>query len=302
MTKNLKYFFSAFLISLAFFGGLNFLQKNLEGYLLAEISFPVENLAPVKIPETVQKPELDIDAVSALSLQISKKEENILFQKNAKLPLPIASITKLMTALIVFDNPDIYNPSYAIIVSKTAADQGNTQNFGNLKAGDEYTVEELLNLMLIYSSNDAAFALSEVMGADEFVAEMNQKALSLGQTHTKFINPTGLDTSGTDLNFSSASDLSKLAKYILENQPAIFEITAKGHENKSVENGLFDLVLEPGQNFVGGKTGFTQKASGCILYIFQDANKNIYINVILRTKTEESRISEMQNLINWINL
>ncbi|GAH62018.1 unnamed protein product, partial [marine sediment metagenome] len=150
-------------------------------------------------------------------------------------------------------------------------------------------------------------SLAEVIGETKFVDLMNEKAKNLGLEKTNFVNPTGLDpedpenlkySSATQDNFnhSTAKDLVKLTQYILKEQPLIFEISSQG----SIKNGIFDLFLI--QEIIGGKTGYTDEAGGCILFVFKNEDGNFLINVILGAPSPSARIEEMQKLIDWLNL
>jgi len=322
MTRGMKLFLIAFLLSLPFWWGLNFFQENLEKFFYAQIGQPFEEMVFVKIPERVQRPPLELDVKSAISLKISKTgRERIVFQKNPEEILPIASLTKLMTAVIVLENPDDYNLSREVIVSKEAAAQKDVPVYGNLEAGKKFTLKQLLDLMLIYSSNDAAWALAEVIdmenteNTENFIEKMNQKAKELGLENTNFVNPTGLDPENSyyhlpnreEFNYSIAKDLVKLAQYILFNHPLIFEISLE-RGPYLVRNGLFDLSLPAphqglggGFKLIGGKTGYTDEAGGCFLIVFQDEKESFFFNLILGTK-RENRVGEMQKLIDWLNI
>jgi serine-type D-Ala-D-Ala carboxypeptidase (penicillin-binding protein 5/6) len=294
----IKIFFVSLFLSLLAFSGINSFQGNLERFFYAQISQSAGQIIEIELS---QKPLLELEAKSAISIKISEfGREKTVFKKNTLGILPLASLTKLMTALIILENPEDFNFSKTLTISKNAADQGDTPNFGNLKTGQKYALGKLFELMLVYSSNDAAFSLSEVIGTENFVDKMNQKAEELGLLNTYFVNPTGLDSE--DLNYSTVKDLVKLAQYILENQPSIFELSSQSQNDNSIENGLSNLNLHPGQKLIGGKTGFTKNAGGCILFVFQNENGNIFINVILGTEKEGGRIEEMQKLIDWIGL
>ena len=102
-------------------------------------------------------------------------------------------------------------------------------------------------------------------------------------------------------NYSTAQDLVILSKYILKNQPLIFEISLKKGPYPTT-NGLSDLELLNGQKLIGGKTGYTKKAGGCMLVVLGDEKENYFINIILGTDSPTDRIQEMQKIINWINL
>jgi len=306
MSKNLFLFFSGIFFSaiLTFF--VNFSQKKLENFFVAQITKPLEEINFVKI-EKPKKPPLEIEAKAVLSLRINPKKkvkEKILYSKNENEILPIASLTKLMTALIVLENSKDYELSKLITISKESADQGNVPHYGNLDdyQGKNFTVEELLNLMLVYSSNDAAWALAEEIGVDNFVKKMNEKARDLGLESTHFVNPTGLDSQNSfsveNFNYSTAKDLLKISRYILEKHPLIFEISKK-KPLFPIKNGIHELTLTG--EIVGGKTGYTKKAGGSIVFIFKNG-EDIFVNIILGTESEEARIKEMQKLIDWLLL
>jgi len=302
---KLKILLISFVLSLPFWWGINIFQENLENYFYAQISQPLEDIVVVKIPPP--KPKLDLQAKAAISVKLNESgAEKIIFNKNINQPLPIASLTKLMTAVIVLENYDLENT--LITISKTAANQENVPNYGNLdkEIGKKFTLEQLLELMLIYSSNDAAWALSEVIGVPNFLEKMNQKANDLGLENTNFINPHGLDPENLHYdpsvinfyNYSTARDLVKLAQYILKEHPVIFEISHKA-PLYSIKDGIFDLFLT--QEVIGGKTGYTDEAGGCIIFIFKNERGSFFVNLILGAPSSSARITEMQKLIDWIN-
>lgn len=297
MNKNLVYFFSGILFGIFLGFGVNIFQKNLEDYFAAQISKPFEEMVFVKVPK---KPKLEIEAKSAISVRIGKSgREKVLFAKNSKEILPIASLTKLVTALIVLEDPENYNFEKEIVISKRAADQENVPEYGNLKAGEKKKIKDLLILMLKFSSNDAAFALAEQIEVENFVEKMNQKVKSLGLKNTHFVNPMGLDPENLKwsnenkdyFNYSTAEDLIEIGKYILKEFPLIFELGNQKNEIQLSEN----------QKTIGIKTGYTNEAGGCMFLIFSDENENYFLNLILGTKSKEERIYQMQKLVNWIN-
>ena len=299
----IRVFLISFLLSLPFWWGINVLKENLESSFYAQISQPLQDMSFVKIPEKPQKPNLDLQTKAAISVKINEVgREKILFRKNIDQPLPIASLTKLMTAVIVLENSEDDSLSKKVIVSPKAASQEDVPVFGNLKSGDKLSVKKLLELMLIYSSNDAAWALFEVIGQEYFVEKMNQKAEILGLENTHFVNPTGLDPENLlynldnldYFNYSTARDLVKLAQYILKEHPLIFEITRK-EPFYLLKDGIFDLFLP--QEVIGGKTGYTDEAGGCILFLFRNERGSIFINLILGAPSASARITEMQKLI-----
>jgi len=310
MTRNLKFFLIAFLISLPFWWGTNIFQKNLENFFYAQISQPFQQILEIKIYEKTKKPDIEIQAKSAISVKIGNEgTEKILFKKEIDQPLPIASLTKLMTAVVVLENPEDYDLSKIITVSPEAVNQ--RENFGNLKIGDQLSIKDLLHIMLIESSNDAAYALAEVIGVDNFTEKMNQKAESLGFKNSYFVNPTGLDPENSSdfKNVSTARELAELGKYILNQHPQIWEISSKQiyevfdssgqfHHLAVNKNEFLSLVFD---KIIGGKTGYTNEAGGCMILVLNGQKDGYYINVILGTSTIKARFEEMQKLINWLN-
>ena len=301
MTKNIKYFLGAFFLTSFLFCGINSLQSGMEEYFYAQITQPFQNLALVDLSNIPEKPRPDIEAESVISIKINKLgEERFLLRRKIDKSLSIASLTKLMTALIVIENnPDL---SKTITISRSAENKYNVPIYGNLKTGQKVSLEKLLNLMLYYSSNDAAFALAESVGLNSFIEKMNQKAEDLGLKNTHFVNPTGLDPEDINMvpNYSTSYDLMVLSKYILKNHPFLFELSLEDGPYL-IENGVLSLQILASQTIIGGKTGYTEKAGGCMLFVFSDQNEDYFINVVLGVESPQKRIGEMQKLINWIN-
>lgn len=208
---------------------------------------------------------------------------------------PLASLTKLMTAVVALEELDrnkIVKISPAAVAAEGPA--------GNLEVDEEYTVFDLLRAMLVVSSNDAAQAIAEFYGLPDFISAMNKKALALGMRETNFADATGLSF----LNQSNAEDLSKLAKYIYNQHPEILEIT-KGKSVKIMDfskNKVTELLninnfaFNGHPDFLGGKTGFTDQAGGNLLSIFDYNGKKVLV-IVLGT---EDRFGETEKLYNWV--
>ena len=274
-------------------------QNKLEEFYYAQASMSLQRAA-IAMPAEQDRPAIEIESEAVASIRInSLGKEKILFQKEIYKGLPIASLTKLMTAVIVLENYSGEENSI-VSISEKAANQESAYALGDLVANQELSIRELLDLSLIYSSNDSAFALSEIMGEDLFVQKMNEKALEIGLRNTHFINSTGLDPESANIisNYSTIKDLVVMAKYILENHPAIFETTLKG-EGYVLYNNLHSLSFSNSQELIGGKTGYTLNAGGCLLIVFKNDQDHTFINVILGSLSSEKRIEEMQKLINW---
>jgi len=306
-----------FFLSLTLFTGCSWqgigaLEKDIEGFFLwkiiryqevlpAAIFNPPQFLKPVRNWKTE---DIEIEARAA----ICAESEKILFKKNKSRRMPIASLTKLMTASVVLEN---YNLSHLLEISEEAVLQD--EDRGQLQVGEILSVENLLYIMLIESSNDAAYALSEMIGEKSFVELMNYKAVNIGLENTYFGNATGLDPENpADLiNYSTAEDLVKLTEYLLENQPLIWEILSFEEFDLYRPDGKFHHKLENTNEFlkegvplidkretkiIGGKTGWTPQANGCFLLVLQPASSNYLIYVIL---SSNDKFEEMRKLIDW---
>lgn len=236
-----------------------------------------------------------IAGLSALSIEVNGQgEEKVLFEKSANDKMLIASLSKLMTAIVA---SEFYLPDYKITISQTAFDQ--EEETGELKVGEQLRVIDLLYTMLIESSNDAAYALSEPMTEAGLVALMNLKAETLGLNNTSFVNPSGLDEIG-ECNQASARDLVSLAEYIL-GKPQILEIISKKELPLYLENGVLHHVMHSTNALLGeagvwaGKTGKTQRAGGCLLVFSQGSNaSSTKISVVLNSA---DRFSDMRKIL-----
>ncbi len=308
-----KILVSFFALSLLFFSGTNIFKKSLSAspeLLVAEIALEEKlqeflNLRPIKKNETA---DLKIISKSAISVLIDKEnKDRTLFQKENEQKLPIASLAKLMTAWVVLEHYDL---AEEITISKAAANQ-----YGNIKKleeGKTFSVEYLLYPLLMESSNAAAYALAndyqKETGEKEFAELMNQEAEKIGLNNTFFANPTGLDPedSKTEINYSTANDLAKLAKKLLE-KPLIWEILSLpkyslyGPELVNTNRFLLDGSTGWQDKIIGGKTGYTDEAEGCLLLVLKaPKNQGYLINVILGADGKENRFEEMRKLVDWL--
>jgi D-alanyl-D-alanine carboxypeptidase len=295
--KRLSVFAVAAVAAGAICFSINGGQARFADYLYAQISYPA---VQVSIPAQKPVPKLEVEAKAAYSYRVDGDgRRKVIFEKNIDEKLPVASLTKLMTAIVVLENDKIYGLDNQTIIDLAGAGQTDVPIFGNLQAGEIYAVRRLLNLMLFYSSNDAAYSLAGIMGVDDFVAAMNQKARDLELKSTEFFNPNGLD-GDAGINSSSAGDLAVLVDYVIKSHPEILNFSTQPGPYLT-ENGIFDLNFWDGQTLVGGKTGFTEKAGGCMIAVFQNQSGRRYVNILLGAVSPETRVVQMQKLINYAN-
>ncbi|MDP2637147.1 MAG: serine hydrolase [bacterium] len=319
MTKNTFYFFFAFLLSLPFFMGINTVSSTVEDtYFLAELSKNPEVLTAATANAALQSsffeeqpfrdtsvPLTEVFANAAFSLYVNGQgNTNVLFAKNQHEALPIASLTKLMTALVV---EKYYPPEELITVTKEAIQK--EENTGNFRAGEQFLVKDLLHSLLIESSNDAAAAFALYWGRDTFLHAMNEEAEKLSLEHTSFVDEAGVDPNeGEFINRATAKDLAELSRFVLENHPEVFSLlsmtsaelkTADGKLHHTVRT-TNDLLISNGweTKVLGGKTGWTPKANGCLLLILESPDKKGYlVNVVLGA---DDRFAEMKTMVNWV--
>jgi D-alanyl-D-alanine carboxypeptidase (penicillin-binding protein 5/6) len=233
-------------------------------------------------------------ALSKAAYFVDVRSGQVLLQKQADKKLPMASITKLMTALVVMEELD---PSE--IVSIPRNDTRADDSTAGFVYGDRLSVYNLLQGLLINSGSDAALTLAKHTSGNEekFVAVMNERATLLGLENTQFTNPVGWDETG---HYSTTHDLSVLTRVALSN-PTIKQIVAKKTARVVSENNrtyiLTNTNLLLGTRFRGAKTGTTYEAGACLASYYKDEEKEI-VGVILDSP---GRFAETEDIINWIN-
>jgi len=249
------------------------------------------------------KPDAPILSLAADKGAVLAAHGRIFFyQKNADEVQPIASITKLMTALVFLEN----NPGWDKIYTITGGDQVEG-GILNLFPGDEVRIKDLFKTSLIASDNGATLALVHATGLDEkeFVKKMNEKARFLGLNRTRFIDSVGL----SDRNVSTAREVALLAKAALEEEEISqateskdYSFTTLNGKDKKIESTdylLFDSEKNAFQ-VMGGKTGYTDKAGYCFAGRFKDGSGREVISVVLNSSGKNERFRESKSLVNWV--
>jgi len=241
----------------------------------------------------------EIPEVSAKSYLIADLDSGFVFaEKNSKEQLPIASLTKLMTAIVIAENIDLRK---SILVKPEMLEAyGSTKG---LEAGKSFRVVELFYPLLIGSSNDAAEVLSGFLGRTKTIEMMNEKAKAILMENTEFTDPHGFDLK----NISTAQDLFQLARYVLDARPLLLEIT-KGKIVRSFGEVRFEIkelwnknVFFNDPNFVGGKTGFLAQPKNNALFIFKFLTEDEKTRdiVIIFLGSDDNKI-DTQKIYKWL--
>ncbi len=231
--------------------------------------------------------------------------EEIFYQKNPDLILPLASITKLMSVMLVKEYA--LSENEIVTISANALEtQGESFFFIN----ENFELHKLLKMMLVASSNDAAAAVREHFESKtglNFISEMNLLAAKIGMENTRFFNETGLDMiNNTPGAVGTVSDLSILFEYILKNYPEIFEYSKMIRYDTYSGNGLYyqinntNGIIPKLKNLIGTKTGYTDLASGNLGVII-DPDLNMPTIIIVLGSTYEGRFDDVLKLNNTLS-
>lgn len=250
----------------------------------------------------VSAAELDIDAKSCILMEMTTG--TVLYEYNADEALPPASVTKIMTILIVMDAIDngMISSDDIVTVSANAASMGGSQVY--LEAGEEMSVGELLKCVIIASANDAAVALAEYVSGSEsaFVERMNERAAGLGMTNTHFVNTNGLDDSpDAENHLTSARDIAIMSCELMTKHPEVTEYTTVWMD--TIRNGEFGLtntnrLIRFYRGATGLKTGSTSKAGFCISATAERDGMQL-VAVIMGSPTRDVRNEAAKTLLDY---
>jgi serine-type D-Ala-D-Ala carboxypeptidase (penicillin-binding protein 5/6) len=257
--------------------------------------------------------EYDAEAVNAIltstdvfqlkakgSILIENATGNILIEDKSHERLAIASITKIMSMLLIMEAIDEGKISFEdeVVVSEHSYSMGGSQVY--LAPGERFTVRELFKAVAIHSANDATVALGEKVAGSEdiFVSMMNEKAAELGMVDTNFLDCTGLTDEG---HYSSAYDVSIMARELILKHPKIFEFTSVWHD--TFRNGEFSLdntnkLIRYYEGTKGLKTGFTNAAAHCLCAV-TERNGFTLISVVLGEPNSNTRFAETRKLLDY---
>lgn len=239
------------------------------------------------------------DVRAAAAIVFNPATGQVLWEENAQDKRSIASITKVMTAVVFLeDNPDL---TQDVTVERSDVYAASTTY---LKANDRLTLDNVLHLTLIASDNAAARVLARIShgGTASFVERMNEKALELGLESTAFADPSGLNPA----NVSSAYDLSRLISFAAADEriaPVMRTATYTVTTNRRAINihSTNRLLLGGGVDVMGGKTGFISKAGYCLATLLRLPQGNQVAVVVLGAQSNNGRFWETRHLFNWLS-
>lgn len=259
----------------------------------------------IKGPQRIINKNLGVRISASSAIVIDKVSDKILFSKNHNQERPIASITKLMTAIIFLEtNPDLKKEIE--IISEDITDIGKI----NLLLGEKSTLEDLFYLSLVSSDNNATLSLVRSTGISEqeFVEKMNQKAKELNLNNTHFADPIGLKKE----NVSTSYEVALLLKIALENNLIKKALTTKIYSFDSLSGSKKHHSVESTNQFLthpslnwwnsqGGKTGYIDESGYCFTGMFKLSNKHEIITVVLDSPQADGRFQDSKSLVSWVS-
>ena len=267
--------------------------------LIFILTFPTNVLAdtPPNSPDLIAK--------SAISIDLDTNE--IIYTQNINLKSFPASLTKLMTGLLLAENND---KTDTLAYTKSAKEQDPytyNYNIHPVKIGDEMTADMVMDSLLLFSANDIAYMVADNVSGDakNFSIKMNEKAKQLGMKNTNFVTANGLDDY-TDDHYTTAYDLTKLVKAVYLN-PWMIESMNKETSVVNFINGPKATLTNRNKILgidgnIGGKTGFTDKAGRCFIAIYERDGRHI-AGIVLNSEynyPEDTKVFEdMEKLIDW---
>lgn len=269
--------------------------------LLMAISIPLQHIAitePLQAsatagPGTPGTPEVP----AASAVLIDAKTGEVLYEKNAYHKRPMASTTKIMTALLAAERGNLEDE---VTVNPSALGPGSKGGLG-LRVGERFKLRELLYAALLPSANDAAVAIADHIGGsvEGFAVMMNERAASIGAHSTHYTNPHGLDDAS---HYSTAYDLAIIAREALKN-PTFAEISSTKRWGLNRSGAIYPIknyntLLSTYPGATGGKTGYTNKAGNCLVFSATRGDVSL-IGVVLNTRPRATLFSQSSALLDY---
>ncbi|HVS79864.1 MAG TPA: hypothetical protein VHF05_02705 [Candidatus Paceibacterota bacterium] len=272
--------------------------------------------AEASLPATTTPPNAfkNVQIAAKAAIVLDARSGEVLYEKNADTALPLASLTKIMSAITA---ADLASMNSTVTVDQFALE---TDGDNGLYAQESWKLKNLLDFSLIVSSNDGITAIASSLGgtilgetasaaaADPasaeaaFVGRMNNEAEKLDLPTLRFINPTGLDEGVKTGGMGSARDVAKLLSYGISDYPSVFEATRYQSIDVTSENGIThtavntDAVLNSIPGLIASKTGYTDLAGGNLAVAF-DAGLNRPVVVVVLGSSYDGRFGDMATLV-----
>ena len=254
------------------------------------------------VPVGARGAELDVAGKSALLMDV--ETGTVLYEKNAHEKLSPASVTKVMTMLLIMEAVDSGKIGWddTVTASEAAAAKGGSQVY--LKVGETMTVTDMLKSIAVSSANDCACAMAEHIAGSEsaFVEQMNQRAAELGMADTHFVNCTGLDDGDDAANHkTSAYDIALMSRELLKNHPDIKKFTTIWMD--TIRNGTFGLsntnkLIRFYSGATGLKTGFTSGAGYCLSASAEREGMEL-IAVVMGCESSKDRTAACKSMLDY---
>ena len=256
----------------------------------------------VKEESTDTSSSLNLANNAKSAIMIEASTGKIIFEKNSKEKLAMASMTKMMSLLLIMENIENGNIKWneMVTASENASSMGGSQIF--LQTGEQMSVEDLVKGICIASGNDATVAMAERIGGTEenFVKMMNDKAKELGLQNTHFVNSYGFDA---DDHYSSAYDMAMIAKELVKHKKILeFSGTYEDYLRKDTANSFWLVNTNKLVRYYSGadglKTGFTDKAMYCLTATAKKNNMRL-ITVVMGEPNSTTRSSETATMLDY---
>lgn len=265
---------------------------------ISEIKKTARASAKVQIPNDITERSVlsKVPGISARAYLVANLETGEVYAEKDSLKVyPIASITKLMTAVAANESME---PNHQVKISETSLQAYG--NSANLKKDEVFTLGNILYPLLMVSSNDAALAIAEEYGVSRFVSQMNSQAASIGMDRSNFADPAGISPKNT----STASDLFILASYLYKKKGFLLDITRQ--PEKLVASSLREHLISnmnifsSEKSFLGGKTGFTISAKETFLSLFEIEKDGKKVPVAFIVLGSDDRKKDVGVLLEWV--
>lgn len=256
----------------------------------------------LSMPVCVKADEIPLAESAKSAILLEADTGKVLFEKNADEKLPPASMTKLMSMLIIIEAIDhgVIKWNQNVTVSENASKMGGSQIL--LETGEKMTVRDLFKGVAIASGNDAVVALSEAVAGNEnnFINMMNKKARQLGLKNTNFKNPHGLDTAD---HYSSSRDMALIAKELVKHKDvlkytSIYETYLRENTDRKIWLVNTNKLVRFKEGVDGLKTGFTRGAGYCMTATAKQDGMRI-IAVVMGQKTSKIRNKEISEMLDY---